>query len=116
LTPIGSCQEASDNAERAPGDGDDAQRANPADGARADGGPKHPEVVLPNVRGGMSMLRPKSLLVLWGEVVVQVEKNYGADQQVQHLNHFCSYQSFLIFYIFVIFYIAPPSGSSKQCR
>jgi hypothetical protein len=115
-TPIGSCQEANGDAERALGDEDDAQRASPDDGARADGGPKHPEVVLPNVRGGMSMLRPKSLLLLWGEVVVQVEKNYGADQQVQHLNHFCSYQSFLIFYIFVIFYIAPPSGSSKQCR
>jgi hypothetical protein len=51
LTPIGSRQEASGDAERAPGDGDDAQRASPDDGARADGGPKHPEVVLPNVMG-----------------------------------------------------------------
>jgi hypothetical protein len=50
-TPIGSFQEASGNAERAPGDRDDAQRVNPGDGARGNGGPKHPKVVLLNVMG-----------------------------------------------------------------
>jgi hypothetical protein len=51
LTLIGSRQEASDDAKRALSDGDDAQRASPGGEAHAAGGPKHPEVVLPNVLG-----------------------------------------------------------------
>jgi hypothetical protein len=39
-TPIGSHQEGSGDAESAPSDGDDTQRASPGDGARADGGSK----------------------------------------------------------------------------
>jgi hypothetical protein len=81
LTPIGSHQEASGNAERAPGDGDDAQRASSADGARADGGPNHPEVVLPNVMGeGDVNAETETAAGVVGEVAVEVEKNPGADQ------------------------------------
>jgi hypothetical protein len=39
-TPIGSHQEGSGDAERAPSEGDDTQRTSPGDGARADGGSK----------------------------------------------------------------------------
>jgi hypothetical protein len=88
-TPIGSRQKASGNAKRAPGDGDDAQRASPGDGAHADGGPKHPEVVLPNVMGeGDVNAEIETTAGVVGEVVVDVEKNPSADQQFQHLSHF----------------------------
>jgi hypothetical protein len=42
-TPNGSRQEGGSDAQRAPGDGDGAQRASPGDGAPADVGPEHPE-------------------------------------------------------------------------
>jgi hypothetical protein len=88
-TPIGSRQESSGDAERAPSDGDDAQRSSPADGAHADGGPNHPEVVLPNVMGeGDVNAKIKTITGVVGEVAVEVEKNPGANQQVQHLSHF----------------------------
>jgi hypothetical protein len=88
-TPVGSRQEASGNAERALGDRDDAQRASPVDGARADGGPNHPEVVLPNVMGvGDVNAETETVAGVVGEVTVEVEKNPGADQHVQHLSHF----------------------------
>jgi hypothetical protein len=80
-TPIGSHQEASGDAERAPGDGDDAQIASPTDGARADGGPNHPEVVLPNVMGeGDVNAETETTASVVGEVAVEVEKNPGVDQ------------------------------------
>jgi hypothetical protein len=106
-TPIGSRQEAGGDAKRAPGDRDDVQRASPADGAHADGGPNHPEVVLPNIMGeGDVNAKTKTAAGVVGEVAVEVEKNPGADQQVRHLNHFL-YQSFLIFYILIIFLHCP---------
>jgi hypothetical protein len=83
LTPIGSRQEASGDAERAPGDGDDAQRASPTDGARADVGPNHPEIVLPDVMGeGDVNAKTETTPGVVGEVAVEVEKNPGADQHV----------------------------------
>jgi hypothetical protein len=88
-TPIGSHREASGDAERAPGDEDDAQIASPGDRARADGGPKLPEVVLSNVMGeGDVNAETETIGGVVEEVVVEVEKNPGADQQVQHLSHF----------------------------
>jgi hypothetical protein len=42
-TPIDSCQEAGDDSQKAPGDGDD--------GHIVDGGVEHPEKVLPYVMG-----------------------------------------------------------------
>jgi hypothetical protein len=99
-TPIGSHQDTGGNTERAPGDGDDAQRANPCDGAPADGGPEHPEEVLPNVTREEDVnAETETRAGDVGEVVGEPEKNVGADQQVQHLSHFYSYQSFLIFYV-----------------
>jgi hypothetical protein len=73
-TPIGSHQDTGDDAQRARGDGDD--------GHIADGGAEHPEEVLSHVMR---------------EEAVNAETKSAVDQQVQHLNHFCSYQSFLIF-------------------
>jgi hypothetical protein len=80
-TPIGSCQESNGDAERAPSDEEDAQRASPGEGARADGGPKHPKVVLPNVMGeGDVNAETKIATGVVGEVLVESEKNLGADQ------------------------------------
>jgi hypothetical protein len=88
-TPIGSCHDASSNAERASGDGDDAQRASPCDEAPADGGPEHPEEVLPNVTREEDVnAETETAAGDVGEVVGEVEKNVGVDQQVQHLTHF----------------------------
>jgi hypothetical protein len=114
-TPIGSHQEGSSDAERAPGDGDDAQRGSPSEGAHADGGPKHPEVVLPNVMvEGDVNAETKTAAIVVGEVLVEVEKNPGADQQVQHLSHFL-FISIISYFLYLsnFFYIAPPSSSSK---
>jgi hypothetical protein len=91
-TSIGSCQEADNDSQRAPADGDD--------GHIADGGAEHPEKVLPNVMG---------------EEAVNVETESAADQQVQHLSHFFVYISHIFFSISVIFYISSPSGSWKHC-
>jgi hypothetical protein len=83
-TPIGYCQEADGDAQRAPGDGDD--------GHFADGGAEHVEEVL---------------LDVMGDGVVNAETESVADEQVQHLNHFYSHQSFLIFFLSQsFFYIA----------
>jgi hypothetical protein len=88
-TPIGSRQKANGDAESAPGDGDDVQRGSPGEGAHADGGPKHPKVVLPNVMGEEDVnAETKTAAGVVGEVLVKVEKNPGGDQQVQHLSHF----------------------------
>jgi hypothetical protein len=86
-TPIGSREEAGDDAQRALANGDDGQIA--------DVGAEHAE----EVRG----------------VDVNVETESVAGQQVQHLSHFCSYQSFLFFLFRSFFYIASPSDSSKHC-
>jgi hypothetical protein len=61
-TPIGSRQEADGEAQRAPGDGDDA-----------DGGAEHLEDVL---------------LDVMGQEAVNAEIESATDQQVQHLSHF----------------------------
>jgi hypothetical protein len=107
-TPIGSRQEASGDAERAPDDEDDAQRASPVDGARADGGPNHPEVVLPNVMGeGDVNAETKTAAGVVGEVAVEVEKNLGADQQVQHLSHFLFISVISYFFISQSFFTLP---------
>jgi hypothetical protein len=88
-TPIGSHQDAGRDAERAPSDGDDAQRASPCDGAPVDGGPEHPEDVLPNVTREEDVnAETETAAGDVGEVVGEAEKNVGADQQVQHLRHF----------------------------
>jgi hypothetical protein len=73
-TPIGSHHEANDDGERAPCDVDD--------GHFAYGGAEQPEIVLPEVMV---------------EEAVNAEIESAPDQQVQHLSHFCSYQSFLFF-------------------
>jgi hypothetical protein len=119
-TPIGSHQEASGNAERAPSDGDDAQKASPADGARADGGPNHPEVVLPNVMGdGDVNAKTEIAAGVVGEVAVEVEKNPGADQQVHHLNHFLfilviSYFLYLSHFFTLLLYHVPWSSAGDS--
>jgi hypothetical protein len=80
-TLVSSCQGASGDAQRAPGDRDDAQRANPADGAPADGGPEHPEEVLLNVlREEDVNAETETTASDVGEVVGEAEKNVGADQ------------------------------------
>jgi hypothetical protein len=115
-TPIGSCQNANDNAERAPTDGDDAQRGSPCDGAPADGGPEHHEEVLPNITREEDVnAEIKIAAGDVGEVVEEAENNVAADQQVQHLSHFLFISVISYFFISIIFYIAPLSGSSKQC-
>jgi hypothetical protein len=53
------------------------------------------------------MLRLKPLLVMWGRLWGEAEKNVGVDQQVVGEAIFCSYQSFLIFSISVIFLHCP---------
>jgi hypothetical protein len=114
LTPIGSCEEASDDAERAPGDGDDAQRANPADGAHADGGPNHPEVVLTNVMGEGDINAETEIAAgVVGEVVVEVEKNPGADQQVQHLSHFL-FISVISYFLYLSYFFTLPLHQVPQ--
>jgi hypothetical protein len=108
-TPIGSRQEASGNVERAPSDRDDAQRANPANGARANGRPNHPEVVLPNVmREGDVNVETKTIAGVVGEVAVEVEKNPGADQQVQHLSHFL-FISVISYFLYLSHFLHCPS-------
>jgi hypothetical protein len=114
-TLIGSCQDADGNAERAPADGDNAQRGSPCDRAPADGGSEHPEEVLPNVTREEDVnAEIETAAGDVREVVEEAENNVGADQQVQHLSHFL-FISVISFFISVIFYITPLSGSSKQC-
>jgi hypothetical protein len=80
-TPIGSRHDASGNVERASGDRDVAQRASPCDGALADGGPEHPEEVLPNVTWEEDVnVETETVASDVGEVVGEAEKNVGADQ------------------------------------
>jgi hypothetical protein len=103
-TPIGSHQEASGDAKRAPGDGDDAQRASPADG-----GPNHPEVVLLSVMGqGDVNAETETTAGVVGEVVVEVEKNPSADQQVQHLSHFL-FISVISYFLYLSHFLHCPS-------
>jgi hypothetical protein len=88
-TLIGSHQEAGGDAQRAPSDGEDAQRASPGDGAPVDGGPEHPEEMLPNVMREEDVnAETETATGDVGEVVGEAEKNVGSDQQVQHLSHF----------------------------
>jgi hypothetical protein len=108
-TPIGSHQEASGDVERAPSDGDNAQRASPADGAHADSGPNHPEVVLRNVMGeGDVNAEIETTAGVVGEVVVEVEKNPGADQQVQHLSRFL-FISVISYFLYLSHFLHCPS-------
>jgi hypothetical protein len=85
-TPIGSYQEAGGDAQRAPGDGDDAQRVSPDDGAPADGGPYHSEKVLPNVMGEegvnaeIKIAAGDVCVCGGGGVVGETEKNADDDQ------------------------------------
>jgi hypothetical protein len=103
-TPIGSHQEASGDAKRAPGDGDNAQRASPADG-----GPNHPEVVLLSVIGeGDVNAETETAAGVVGEVVVEVEKNPGGDQQVQHLSHFL-FISVISYFLYLSHFLHCPS-------
>jgi hypothetical protein len=107
--PIGSRQEASGDAERAYADGDDAQRACPGEGARADDGPKHPEVVLLNVMGeGDVNAQTETIAGVVGEVLVEFEKNPGADQQVQHLSHFL-FISIISYFLYLSQFLHWPS-------
>jgi hypothetical protein len=110
LTPIGSCQEASSDAKRAPGDGDDAQRASPGDGACADvQRPKHPKVVLPNVMWeGDVNAETKSVVAVVGEVVLEVKKNPGVDQYVPHLSHFL-FISVISYFLYLSHFLHCPS-------
>jgi hypothetical protein len=116
-TPIGSPQEAGGDAQRAPGDGDDAQRASPGDGAPTDGGPEHPEEVLLNVMQEEDVnAEIKTAAGDVDEVVGEAEKNASADQQVQHLSHFLFISFISYFFLSQSFFcIDSPSRSSKHC-
>jgi hypothetical protein len=107
-TPIAFRQEAGGDAERAPGDGDDAQRASPSHRAPADGGPKHHEEVLPNVtREEDVKAETETTAGGVGEVVGEAEKNVGADQQVQHLSHFLFISVISYFFLSQSFFTLP---------
>jgi hypothetical protein len=99
-TLIGSCQDADGNAERAPTDGDNAQRGSPCDRAPADGGSEHPEEVLPNVTREEDVnAEIETAAGDVREVVEEAENNVGADQQVQHLSHFLFILVISFFYL-----------------
>jgi hypothetical protein len=71
-TPIGSHQEVGDDAQRAPGVGDD--------GHSVDGGAElHQEMVIP-----LEVVLPDVV----AEKAANVETEFAADQQVQHLRYF----------------------------
>jgi hypothetical protein len=99
-TLIGSCQDADGNAERAPADGDNAQRGSPCDRAPADGGSEHPEEVLPNVTREEDVnAEIETAAGDVREVVEEAENNVGVDQQVQHLSHFLFISVISFFYL-----------------
>jgi hypothetical protein len=107
-TLIGSHQEAGGDAQRAPSDGEDAQRASPGDGAPVDGGPEHPEEMLPNVMREEDVnAETETATGDVGEVVGEAEKNVGSDQQVQHLSHFFVHISHFLFFLSQSFFTLP---------
>jgi hypothetical protein len=83
-TPIDSRQDAGDDSQRAPVDGDD--------GHIGDGGAEYPEEVLPNVMV---------------EEAINVETESAADQQVQHLSHFLFISVISYFFYLSHFFTLP---------
>jgi hypothetical protein len=107
-TPIGSFQEGGGDAQRAPGDGDDAQRASPSDGAPADGGPEHLEEVLPNIMLEEDVnAKTETAASDVGEGVGEAERNAGADQQVVGEDIF--FISVISYFFYLIHFLHCPS-------
>jgi hypothetical protein len=84
-TPIRSHQEAGNDSQRAPNDGDD--------GHIGDGGAEHSEEVLPNVMV---------------EEAVDAEAESTTEQQVQHLNHFL-FISVISYFFYLSHFLHCPS-------